>query len=115
MSANDLSKFLYALNHTQVLLTSDQRKEMRDKSLGLYVKGVKNGYCYFHGGYLRSADPEKSQPSERAEINALAASFSDGIELALLVNSSYADSPNAPPDFMEVVKTAYNDAWGISP
>ncbi|MBI1900076.1 MAG: beta-lactamase family protein [Planctomycetes bacterium] len=111
LSARELAVFLWYLRHTNTLLSPTQRKQMEDFQLGWYRSDVVGGHCYAHGGYLRSGDPATTPLAIRTELNSLVVSFSDGMQLALIVNSAFKDSPSAPPDFTPLVIKAYNESW----
>ena len=113
ISAMEMATLMHAFARTEKVVRADLRDEMIQSELGGRRLSDAGGTCFGKGGYLRSrktSDPE-SNPSNRAEQNTMVLVFSDGSVAALVVNSSFEDAVNSPPDFSKVLIDCFNECY----
>jgi CubicO group peptidase (beta-lactamase class C family) len=106
MSSKQLAIFLYNLLNTEKILPRDVSRRMKSEQLGLWKVDVANGLVdYEHGGYY----PGKRDDGtlfNGGEMNTLIANFSNGVNVAIIVNSQYGPGLSAATAAREAMKEA---------
>lgn len=113
VSAQELAQLMHAFARTENVVSRAQREAMTGDQLGGRALTDAGGRGFAKGGYLRSrpTDEPGSLPNNRAEQNTAVMLFSDGSVAALIVNSSYADSPSAPPNIPSILIDCFNQSY----
>ncbi|HEX8248295.1 MAG TPA: serine hydrolase domain-containing protein [Pyrinomonadaceae bacterium] len=89
MSSKQLAVFLHNLLYTEKILPKTVADQMKNEQLGLWKKDVAgNVVDYEHGGYYPGKD-KKGNLFNKGEMNTLALNFSNGVSVAIIVNSQY--------------------------
>lgn len=92
LSAKMLSKYFYKLNFSEDIVTKKVSEQMREKLYGYQAKSEFDSKfgkvrMYWHGGY----HPGSMNPGE---INTIVINFSNGIQIAFIMNSDTPSSVN---------------------
>lgn len=89
MSSKQLAVFLHNLLYTEKILPKTVSAQMKNEQLGLWKKDVAGDVVdYEHGGYYPGKD-KKGNLFNKGEMNTLALNFSNGVSVAIIVNSQY--------------------------
>lgn len=100
MSSKQLAIFLHNLLHTEKILPREISRRMRDEQLGLWKMPVVGTLVdYEHGGYY----PGKQN---KGEMNTMIASFSNGVNVAIIVNSQFGPGMSVATQVREAMKEA---------
>lgn len=104
MSAKQLAVFLHNLLYTEKILPKAVSDQMKNDQLGLWKVNVVGALVdYEHGGYYPGKD-DKGNVFNKGEMNTLAVAFSNGMSVAIIVNSQFGpglSTANAARDAMK--------------
>jgi CubicO group peptidase (beta-lactamase class C family) len=106
MSTTQLAAFFGTLLYTEKILPKDLRDKMKNENLGLYQASVKSGVvAYNHaGGYPGKND--NGDVWNAGELNSLVYGTSNGVSVALVINSQVFNPPIGHSMFTAVHGTA---------
>ena len=100
MSSKQLAIFVHNLLYTEKILPANISKRMRDEQLGLWKQTVSGNLVdYEHGGYY----PGKQN---KGEMNTMIANFSNGVNVAIIVNSQFGPGMSIATQAREAMKEA---------
>lgn len=90
MSSKQLAIFLHNLVNTEKIVSSETSSRMKNENLGLWKVGVTGQLVdYEHGGHYPGKD-DKGNVFNKGEMNTLIAHFSNGVNVAIIVNSQFS-------------------------
>jgi CubicO group peptidase (beta-lactamase class C family) len=90
MSSKQLAIFLHNLVSTEKIVSSETSARMKDEGLGLWKVPVTGRLVdYEHGGHYPGKD-DKGNVFNKGEMNTLIANFSNGVNVAIIVNSQFS-------------------------
>ena len=82
MSAKQLALFFHALFQTEKIVPFSVSKKMKDEQLGIWPDPSGGTINHEHGGFYPGAQ-------NKGELNSVAMSFSNGVTVAVIVNSQF--------------------------
>ncbi len=89
LSTEELATFISALLYTEKILPKDLREQMKNENLGIYKETVEGSVLsYSHGGFF-PGKRDNGTNWNPGELNSLAFGMSNGVSVALIVNSQF--------------------------
>ena len=106
MSSKQLAIFVSNLLYTEKIVPRPVSQRMKNEQLGLWKETVSGSLVDFeHGGYYPGKDAKGNQ-FNGGEMNTLIASFSNGVNVAIIVNSQFGPGMSIASAAREAMKEA---------
>jgi hypothetical protein len=110
ISAKQLSTLMFNLFYTDRVVPASVATAMKDGQLGLFLdnKTIPGISAFEHGGYYPGKD-KQGNPFNNGEMNSYVVTFSNGLNVAVIVNSQFGPGLSVGG----AVKTALKQALGL--
>ncbi len=106
MSSKQLAIFIHNLLYTEKILPRAVSQKMRDQQLGLWKVTVAGSLVdYEHGGYY-PGKRDNGTLFNGGEMNTMIANFSNGVNVAIIVNSQFGPGMSIATQAREAMKEA---------